>query len=225
MIILQIIFESSSEHQGQRDRPRSVHFQVTRATLTNVRSLEQSSRADLARCVDSLYSGSLFFGSDFPSKPGDSYAVSQKLLDHVSATDNLQPTDQRKLLWTEARDVWSLSLDPVWADFYGARCVSRAIPFLDAVPVTVWLQVEQRDIHALVHVANLVSAQINHYQYLFLLRLAEELSELSTYLALDQSRILGREMVSAGSFVVAALLPQVEVTFVMPSTCPGYISF
>lgn len=34
------------------------------------------------------------------------------------------------------------------------------------------------DIHAIVYVSNLISVQINHYQVLFLLRLAEEISEV-----------------------------------------------
>lgn len=46
------------------------------------------------------------------------------------------------------------------------------------------------DIHALAHISNLVSLQINHYQYLFLLRLSEEIAELATFLSLDSNRIL-----------------------------------
>lgn len=116
-------------------------------------------------------------------------------------------------------------MEPLWADFYGARSIgagNRPVPFIDAIPVTVWVHMEGGNaIHALLHVSNLASAQINHYQYLFLLRLAEELSELTTYLALDQTRILGREQVQSGRLVVAALLPQLELTFVMPAACPG----
>lgn len=83
------------EFSNQRDRPKSLSFQVTRATITNVRSLEQSSRADLAKCVDSFHMGSLFFGSEFPSQPNDFYIVTQKFLDHISANDNIRsvPSD------------------------------------------------------------------------------------------------------------------------------------
>lgn len=116
-------------------------------------------------------------------------------------------------------------MEPLWADFYGARSLgagNRPVPFLDAVPVTVWLHMnENNHINALLHVSNLVSIQINHYQYLFLLRLAEEFSELTTYLALDQTRILGQDQVESGRLVIATLLPQLEFTLVMPSTCPG----
>lgn len=44
------------------------------------------------------------------------------------------------------------------------------------------------DIHLLVQVSNLMSIQINHYQLLFLLRLAEEGAEVATFLTLDTMR-------------------------------------
>lgn len=46
------------------------------------------------------------------------------------------------------------------------------------------------DLHVIAHVSNLVSLQIDHYQLLFLLRLSEEMTELSTFLSLDSNRIL-----------------------------------
>lgn len=88
--LFQITFESAIDHVNQRDRPKILSFQVTRATITNVRSLEQSSRADLAKCVDSFHMGSLFFGSEFPSQSTDFYIVTQKFLDHISASDNIR---------------------------------------------------------------------------------------------------------------------------------------
>ena len=47
----------------------------------------------------------------------------------------------RHALWSEPRDVWCIKLDPVWVDFYGARSIgtNRSIPFVDAVPITLWL--------------------------------------------------------------------------------------
>lgn len=137
----------------------------------------------------------------------------------------------RELLWTEAKDVWCCNFEPVWGDFFGARAVgqNRPVPFLDAFPLTLWchftadLSATEKplatDIHGLAYISNLVSVQINHYQYLFLLRLAEILSEMATYLAVDSNKILKIE--SGGSVIIGALIPQVEVTFVMPSHTPG----
>lgn len=90
IIYLKVTFETSVEYHNQRDRPKTLNFQVTRVTITNVRSLEQSSRADLAKCVDSFHMGSLFFGTEFPSHPNDLYIVTQKFLDHIAATDNIR---------------------------------------------------------------------------------------------------------------------------------------
>lgn len=45
----QLNFESTTEYHNQRDRPKCLSMQVTRATITNVRSLEHSSRADLGK--------------------------------------------------------------------------------------------------------------------------------------------------------------------------------
>lgn len=55
-----------------------------------MRSLEKSSRADLAKCVDSFHMGSLFFGTEFPSQTNDIYIVTQKFLDHISTKDNIR---------------------------------------------------------------------------------------------------------------------------------------
>lgn len=55
-----------------------------------MRSLEQSSRADLAKCVDSFHMGSLFFGTEFPSHSNDIYIITQKFLDHISTKDNIR---------------------------------------------------------------------------------------------------------------------------------------
>lgn len=76
------------------------------------------------------------------------------------------------------------------------------------------------DLHIIAHVSNLVSAQIDHYQYLFLLRLAEEMTELSTFITIDSRRIL-QERDESKSIVVGLVVPQVEVTLVMPSPTPG----
>uniref|UniRef100_A0A8D8FPC2 UHRF1-binding protein 1-like n=2 Tax=Culex pipiens TaxID=7175 RepID=A0A8D8FPC2_CULPI len=76
------------------------------------------------------------------------------------------------------------------------------------------------DLHIIAHVSNLVSVQIDHYQYLFLLRLAEELTELATFLSLDSKRILQAANVEK-SIIVGCVIPQVEVSLVMPSQTPG----
>ncbi|CAG5077279.1 Similar to Uhrf1bp1l: UHRF1-binding protein 1-like (Mus musculus) [Cotesia congregata] len=150
----------------------------------------------------------------------------------------------KKLLWLECKDIWCLNLEPVWADFYGVRAVgmNRPVPLLDAFPVTVWLHItdnnnssstlplkndnkepqktsKNADVHVLAHISNLISVQLNHYQYLFLLRQLEIVTEMSTYLVIDTNRIMN--VTTGSSLVVGALVPQLEVTLIMPSQTPG----
>ncbi|XP_067623450.1 bridge-like lipid transfer protein family member 3B isoform X2 [Eurosta solidaginis] len=206
----------------------------------------------------------------------------------------------RYAMWSEPRDVWCIKLDPVWIDFLGARSLgpNKSIPFVDAVPVTLWLHsgagaiakeavgnttnsyasstkassVEKNinymdyvhnrnlprnpflseedvrgmgdwkqqsslngvngktndganaertaDMHAIAHISNLVSVQIDHYQYLFLLRLAEEMTEMSLFLSMDAERILQKQNTKK-SLIFGCVVPQIEVTLVMPSPTPG----
>ncbi|KAG5343466.1 UH1BL protein, partial [Acromyrmex charruanus] len=216
-ILPRIIFESQQDYPNQKDRPKSLHIQTSRASITNVRSTERSSRADLAQCLNAFQMGQMFFGAEFPSKSGDFHVVTDKFLAHCAGTDNIRQIPpnfssnsvnellrqlNRELLWTEAKDVWCCNLEPVWGDFFGARAVgqNRPVPFLDAFPLTLWCyfatdtsateKLSPADIHGLAYISNLVSVQINHYQYLFLLRLSEIISEMATYLAVDSNKIL-----------------------------------
>ena len=118
---------------------------------------------------------------------------------------------KRDLLWIEAKDVWCCSLEPVWGDFLGARAVgpNKEVPFLDAFPLTLWLYIkdpsktdspETPDIQGLAYISNLISVQINHYQYLFLLRLLELISEFTTYLAVYSNKILKVE--KGGKYII-----------------------
>ncbi|OAD52118.1 UHRF1-binding protein 1-like [Eufriesea mexicana] len=248
-ILPRIVFESQQDYPNQKDRPKSLHIQTSRASITNVRSTERSSRADLAQCVNAFQMGQMFFGTEFPNRSTDFHVLSDKFLAHCGGTDNIRypPPNfssnsvnelvrqlHRELLWTEAKDVWCCNLEPVWGDFLGARAVgqNRPVPFLDAFPLTLWCYMSMNslekdslgqkctaDIHGLAYISNLVSVQINHYQYLFLLRLSEVLSEMATYLTIDSNKIL--KVDSDSSLVIGALIPQVEVTFVMPSHTPG----
>ncbi|XP_076645786.1 bridge-like lipid transfer protein family member 3B [Halictus rubicundus] len=245
-ILPRIVFESQQDYPNQKDRPKSLHIQTSRASITNVRSTERCSRADLAQCLNTFQMGQMFFSTEFPNKTDDYQVVTDKFLSHCAGTDNVRhpPANftsnsvnelirqlNRELLWTEAKDVWCCNLEPVWGDFFGARAVgqNRPVPFLDAFPLTLWCYMSVNpstseeyssvDIHGLAYISNLVSVQINHYQYLFLLRLSEVLSEMATYLTIDSNKVL--KVNSGSALVIGALIPQVEVTFVMPSHTPG----
>nr|XP_016941639.1 UHRF1-binding protein 1-like isoform X5 [Drosophila suzukii] len=300
-IMPRVVMEAAVDAPSQKDRPKTMQIQVSRFALTNIREMG-SSRADLAQALHSLQEGSLVFGSGFPSVEGDMCIVTDRILSHVAASDVSMmspgtPTTGQQLprsastqylsryvMWLEPRDVWCIKLDPVWVDFMGARSLgpNKSIPFVDAVPITLWLHSgsaqaqldvgksggkaasmesmglaplptlpplqpcnpflsdedvrlagvaagasppapapdRTADIHAIAHISNLVSLQIDHYQLLFLLRLAEELNEMSTFLNLDAERILQKQN-EQKSIIFGCVVPQIEVTLVMPSPTPG----
>ncbi|XP_043949934.1 UHRF1-binding protein 1-like isoform X5 [Drosophila biarmipes] len=302
-IMPRVVMEAAVDAPSQKDRPKTMQIQVSRFALTNIREMG-SSRADLAQALHSLQEGSLVFGSGFPSVEGDMCIVTDRILSHVAASDVSMmspgtPTTtagqqlprsastqylSRYVMWLEPRDVWCIKLDPVWVDFLGARSLgpNKSIPFVDAVPITLWLHSgsgqaqldvgksggkaasmesmglaplptlpplqpcnpflsdedvrlagvttgisppapapdRTADIHAIAHISNLVSLQIDHYQLLFLLRLAEELNEMSTFLNLDAERILQKQN-EQKSIIFGCVVPQIEVTLVMPSPTPG----
>ena len=145
---------------------------------------------------------------------------------------------KKDLLWTEAKDVWYLFLDPVWADFHGTPSAdNRPVPLVDAFPVCLWLykepdeesprmkkarqqqqqqqQGQQAKMHILGSTGGLVSAQLNHFQLLFLLRTVEMISEITTFLTEDVRHILGEE--DEGSVAVGLLAPQVDLSLLMPA--------
>ncbi|SPP81936.1 UHRF1-binding protein 1 isoform X3 [Drosophila guanche] len=291
-IMPRVVMEAALDAPNQKDRPKTMQIQVSRFALTNIREMG-SSRADLAQALHSLQEGSLVFGSGFPSVDGDMCIVTDRILSHVAASDvsmmsPMSPAGGQQLprsastqylsryvMWLEPRDVWCIKLDPVWVDFLGARSLgpNKSIPFVDAVPITLWLHAgsaqaqldlgksatasmesmglaplpplqpcnpflsdedvrvgssppapaapdRTADVHAIAHISNLVSLQIDHYQLLFLLRLAEELNEMSTFLNLDAERILQKQN-EQKSIIFGCVVPQIEVTLVMPSPTPG----
>lgn len=318
-IMPRVIFESTRDVSAmQRDRPKIMQVQVSRFAVTNIREMG-ASRADLAQAIHSLQEGTLVFSSGFPSKPDDFSIVTDRILSHIAATDvsTSQPNSpnpslnqlSRYALWNDTRDVWCIKIDPVWIDFLGARSIgiNRSIPFIDAVPITLWIHgksqiddtiiekmterskppknppenskesemilsvmslsrdsqtdgafmfnnldsvcytkvgyndtngdvkhestgvsatsdinMDERsaDLHVIAHFGNLVSIQLDHYQLLFLLRLVEEVSELTTFLTIDTKRIMHKKNPNQ-SLIVGCVIPQVEVTLVMPSQTPG----
>ena len=85
-------------------------------------------------------------GDDNPTSsnktPNSSSSTPKTLpkLGNSSKREDIWQVMKKDLLWTEARDVWYLYLDPVWADFHGTPATgSRPVPLVDAFPITLWL--------------------------------------------------------------------------------------
>ncbi|XP_037087714.1 uncharacterized protein LOC119108240 [Pollicipes pollicipes] len=242
-IMPRLVLETTHDYPLQRDRPSTLQLQTTRLLVCNYRSPDPTapgSLAGLTKCLERLQAGEMAFGSDFPARDGDLQMVPDRLVQHTLGKDHVQPApadvvasvpDFRRdlpgrLLWEEPRDVVFIHMDPFWGDFFGTSAVRhRPVPFIDAIPVSMWVYQNRNkvasvsdgrvsDLTMVLHVPSLISLQLNHFQYLFLLRQLERLSEMSALLTLDAERLLGAA--GAGSQCVSAALPQLDISLLMP---------
>ncbi|XP_041968977.1 UHRF1-binding protein 1-like isoform X2 [Aricia agestis] len=226
-IMPKIVLEAGPEHVSQqRDRPKELHICSARATLTNVRESARSTgagtRADLAAIISAVRRGAPAAGQ-FPSAPDDLDPLHEQFLLHADQLDDIDrgTATHGSLLWREARGVWCARAEPLWADFCGARATNyKPSPLLDATPFTAWICFENGfdRIWALCRAGGLCGVQVNHYQLLFLLRQLERVSELAAWLSHQAARMPGADQ---GSLVAAVVVPSVELTLVLPTSCPG----
>ncbi|XP_065226318.1 bridge-like lipid transfer protein family member 3B isoform X2 [Planococcus citri] len=248
IIMPHIVFEINQEKGVPKDRPRSLHFQVSRIVVTNSRSTHaQASRSSLAKVVGACQMRSLYLSDDFPSKCSDYHVVTDKFINHAQGKDNIRNFPDKllsvgdneediakalfqELLWIEAKDVWCIHLESVWGDFYGVRATgNRPVPFLDAFPLTIWLYADPTlsdkseekiaNVQVLASVTNLISVQINQYQANFLSKISKSISELTTFLTIDTDKVMGDE--KTATIVVASIIPQIEITLVTASQGVG----
>ncbi|XP_052744616.1 UHRF1-binding protein 1-like isoform X3 [Bicyclus anynana] len=226
-IMPKIVLEAGSEHiSQQRDRPKELHICTARATLTNVRESPRAnsagSRADLASIISSLRRSAPPRGQ-FPCSSEDMDPIHEQFLLHADNLDDIERGADitPEMLWRENRAVWCARVEPLWADFCGARATNyKPSPLLDATPLTAWLCFEEgfSRIWVIGRTCGLSGVQLNHYQLLFLLRQMERISELTAWLAHQASRLPEDEQ---GAIVVGLVVPAVEITLVLPSNCPG----
>lgn len=94
--------DASADAPRQRDRPQSLHLQISRILAANYRSLETGSKADLARVLDQFQRNSLFFGTEFPNYPNDISTVCDKMVQHATGEAE------------KRRGVVPIEVDAVW---------------------------------------------------------------------------------------------------------------
>ncbi|XP_071832010.1 bridge-like lipid transfer protein family member 3B isoform X2 [Apostichopus japonicus] len=142
-------------------------------------------------------------------------------------------------------DVWGVEVDQIWAEFTGVpSSPDRPVPFVEPMPIHVWVSFppktpsddpkasqvslqgqdqtgkssdkeELADLHALLELASPVHVILNHYQFLFLMRLQNSLKELSTDLEKDQLLFSEKAPVIT-SQVIAVDCPSVQVSLLLP---------
>ena len=136
-------------------RPSSLQISASKISISNYRSLDTGSRADLANALDKFQQSPLFFGGSFPSHSSDPSVVTEKFWSHATGSDTVReppPANisqaaifRKDLLWSSARDVWCCSVGSVWAEFHLSPPSSRPVPLLDATPLSVWLYARPPD--------------------------------------------------------------------------------
>lgn len=226
-IMPKLVLEAGPEHvSAQRDRPRELQLCTARATLTNVRESPRANsagtRADLASILAALRR-SAPPRDQFPCAVDDMDPIHEQFILHADNLDDIDRGTEMspELLWRESRSVWCARVEPLWADFCGARATNyKPAPLLDATPLTAWLCFADdfSRIWIVARTCGLAGLQLNHYQMLFLMRQLERISEMTAWLAHDAERQPDAE---DGTIVVGVVVPAVELTFVLPSNCPG----
>lgn len=106
---------------------------------------------------------------------------------------------------------------------------SSLLPFVDSLPLSLWLYSEEelidpefslgtrKDVKAILRTDGMCNIQLTHQQYLFLLRAAEAISEISLFLTIDTRKtyIVPRR---DDSVHLIGCLPRLEISFILPCT-------
>ncbi|GBP40896.1 UHRF1-binding protein 1-like [Eumeta japonica] len=226
-IMPKIVLEAGSEHVSQqKDRPRELQICTARANLTNVRESARTNsagtRADLASLLSALRRSAPRIGQ-FPCSEDDINPIKEDFVLHADSLDDIDrgTAVTSEMLWRENRSIWCLRVEPLWADFCGARATNyKPAPLLDATPLTAWICFNETlsRIWVIGRTCGLAGLQLNHYQMLFLMRQLERVSEMASWLTHDANR---QPDIDRGFIVIGLVVPAVELTLVLPSVCPG----
>ena len=104
-----IVLPRSKPSNPHRWRPENLQISASKVSLSNYRSLEAGSRADLANTLDKFQQSTMFFGVSFPCSSSDPSVVCEKFWSHATGADNVrEPPNtntstndffQKDLLW------------------------------------------------------------------------------------------------------------------------------
>lgn len=272
LLMPQVIIPSDKVYPKQIERPKALHLQASRIIVTNCRIGDHASHLHLSECLESLSHGSMFFNrTKYPWKEGDLNPIAEKFMQQMIEkdvkmdikSDSKSSNDLNMVM--EGHDIWSIHLDPCWADFTYDNGPYKLQTFIDPLPITLWIYIkalgdalteelnshidvnqngieianiynenisssflgkeaetgkehtkeisQEADIYVLVHVHSMLNLQINHYQYLFLLRMLDSLIALTAQLSEVTSSISSN--VHSPAICITAWWPQIEISLVL----------
>ncbi|XP_029362976.1 UHRF1-binding protein 1 [Echeneis naucrates] len=211
---LKLIIPLDSSILDHPERPQSLSVTIPQMALSNTHHCPHGSRADLNTIYDK-FASLPFFQSPPPCPyPRDlsAFHPTPSAFLHHGQESEPQPLGTKQL---RSQDVWSLSLSRVTLGFDGARRFpkGRTQPFVEPFAITVWMcqpaasksvssssstspntshkpSPEQEEtslasIHCLAYAITPVKLWLNHYQYVALLRMKDELARLGAELGRD----------------------------------------
>lgn len=220
--------------QFERERPlwpeegpeecQELRLGCSRAVATNWRP------ADRGACLEALGRGPLFFETtSFPWRPSGGGGGGGSVRDPppVHACFLQEQTSGSEGGGVhhgcgvgEAAQLWSVQLDPCWAEFVDRPGSSRPRAFVEPLPLTLWLgaptQGGSSRVPLLLYVPAPLRLQLGRRECAFLLRLARSAAIVQEQTAVDRQAIMGPSGQVLPSVSVTAMWPHVEVTLLLP---------
>lgn len=222
--------------QFERERPlwpeegpeecQELRLGCSRAVATNWRP------ADRGACLEALGRGPLFFETtSFPWRPAGGGASGGGVRDpppvHAcflqEQTSGTEGAVHQGCGVAEEAQLWSVQLDPCWAEFVDRPGSSRPRAFVEPLPLTLWLGAPSTSaslggsrVPLLLYVPAPLRLQLGRRECAFLLRLARSAAIVQEQTALDRQAIMGPSGRAPPSVSVTAMWPHVEVTLLLP---------
>ncbi|XP_022252956.1 UHRF1-binding protein 1-like [Limulus polyphemus] len=153
-LMSKVIFPCDQSYPHQLEWPQALHLQASRIVATNRRLGDHASKSHLSQCLETFSEGTLLYENNtYPWRMGDFKPIPEGLLEYVigkstlsgNSEEGASPTLSNKgFLNSDDKIVWSVHLDPFWADFVsGEMGKRRPQTFIDALPLTIWLYGQQ----------------------------------------------------------------------------------
>ncbi|XP_067121417.1 bridge-like lipid transfer protein family member 3B isoform X2 [Centruroides vittatus] len=273
LLMPQIIIPSDKSYPKQVERPKALHLQASRIVMTNCRIGDHASHLHLSECLESLSHGSMFFDrTSYPWREDDLNPIAERFMQQMTdknekGNSKSRPKSPNELnIVMEGHDMWSIHLDPCWADFTYDNSSLKSQTFVDPLPITLWIYIralsealneelnshmdvnqnginitnisngsisasflkkektetesdnkdsKEADIYMLVHVHSMLNLQINHYQYLFLLRTLDSVIALTAQLSEVNSALSPSS--HTPTICITAWWPQIDISLVLHS--------
>ena len=167
----------------------SFEIKSTKIIATNCNP-DSTNLRDLNKLKEKIGLSSLFYDRDsFPWLSTDTKPISDLFIDESNENNE------------NLFEIWSVDLQPFWIEFV-TRNTNKGIAFVDPLPVTLWalvcskdamkqLSPENPEISIIISIPTTIRIQINHFQFIFLMRFLDVIGDFGMQINQDTLMILG----------------------------------